>query len=232
LIVASNSTSCLGGGITSGLWFLFDIAEKSLSDTARQQLREIFKFDAGSILKSLPSSFASLFDHIFGDNHWTPKCLAASSFFSFVGVAIITSLAVALGLLPVNFVPSILENPIAALSAFLFIIVTSIAYNVIPDYVSLLETRWLVGKAQTAKNLALILVLDLALTFLIFIVWVWLLFIVPPLLLEFPYPPILSLEWIWAMITFAPLDSGSGFTNAGLFGIFFYSTFFTSGSIA
>lgn len=214
------------GGITSGLWFLFDIAEKSLSDTSRQQLREIFKFDAGSALKSLPSSFASLFDYIFGDNHWTPKCLAASTLFSFVGVLVITSLALSLDLLNINAFGSLMEW----LPAFLLIFVTGIAYNVIPDYVSLLETRWLVGKVQATKNLVLVLLLDLVLSFVLFIVWVWLLFVVPPLLLDITNPPVLTLEWVLGMMTFTGTDTGKGnsFTTGGVFGIFFYSTFITS----
>ena len=81
-------------GITGGIWFLFEIGEKSLSQQARDQLSS---FVTGSTIQgrfqAIPDHFAHLFDWIFGNKHFSIQCFIRSCETSLVGTLLIYSLA-------------------------------------------------------------------------------------------------------------------------------------------
>lgn len=222
------------GSLTAGLWFLFDIAEKSLSAELKQQVQRMPTLSVASYLESLPSSFTSLFDSIFGSNHYTLRCFGASCVVSMVGTIVVGLLAVAAGVFDPLFESnsglyeaSRTEQVITMLPLGMLL---SLIYNLIPDYLSLLESRWLLGKVRSTGQFGLILAIDVVCTFFIYVLWLFLLFVVPPLIVEISQPPEFSLQTIWEMATF---DYNLFYTNSewtinGVLGIFFYTTFFTS----
>ena len=60
---------------TGGPWFLFDKAEKALSDESRARVVGWVKeADLESTLASIPAQFALLFDRIFGEKHLSRHC--------------------------------------------------------------------------------------------------------------------------------------------------------------
>lgn len=109
-------------------------------------------------------SFISLFDALFGEKHLSFRCFLISAATSLISVILIWLLIAGLGDLRLR---------IAEQKSLLFILGIALSVNVLADYVSLLETRWLLGKmrrARSAISQAGLLFLDLAITTAI--IWV------------------------------------------------------------
>ena len=94
---------------TGGLWFLFDVAEKSLSADSRDRVTtRLVKADADPALRAIPSQFSGLFDRIFGEHHLNRWCFSRSCIASTVAVAVVLALGISFGFIP---------HPIGAVSA-------------------------------------------------------------------------------------------------------------------
>lgn len=146
-------------------------------------------------------SFVSLFDAVFGARHLSLRCFLRSALASLIAVAVIWLLMGNLGTLGLR---------VRSELSLGGVLVLALAVNVLADYLSLLETRLLMGHMpRSALGQALVLVLDLALSAAI----IWLA--------------------IFAYLR-SPLNTGEVESFAeilGLFSIFsvlFYSTFLTS----
>ncbi len=144
---------------TAGIWFLFDKAEAAMSAKSRTQVVTwlgAFSFKAG--IESIPAQFALLFDRVFGERHLTLKCLSRSAIASVVAVVSVHLMMVGLfetrGLAPVG-------EQLWALAVLVAV------FNVIPDYISLLETRWALRFMRRSGRTPLVLVLDAAATSII-----------------------------------------------------------------
>lgn len=150
-------------------------------------------------------SFCSLFDALFGARHLSWTCFLRSAAASLVSVVVIWTLMGSAG----TFVFRVRAE--LSLGAVLLL---ALAINVLADYVSLLETRWLLGQMRRLQawwQQVAALLLDL----------------------------LLSAAIIWAAIVIyllTPLSSPAGRSESfpevvGLFStlsVFFYSTFLTS----
>ena len=153
---------------TAGLWFLFDKAESTMSARSRKQVAEwLMDTDLSESVASAPQQFIELFDSIFGDRHLTWMCFTRSSAASVLAVAITTPVVFQIGQIGRPMVVGVagfggevvLTASVAALGA--------IVVNLIPDYLSLLETRWMMRFAAWSNWLMLALLLDLLATFVI-----------------------------------------------------------------
>ncbi|MFD1158176.1 SEL1-like repeat protein [Roseovarius aestuarii] len=156
----------------------------------------------GAYQDTWANQFCKLFDNAFGENHLSFKCLLRSSLASIVSVVFLYFvLSEGLGVLEVRTNGNL--TVLKTISIALFV-------NIIADYISLLETRWVLERLRRSdsrlKN-ALWLSTDLCLTALI----------------------------IWASISIYILARGGSLIDfpelVGLFSIysiFFYSTFITS----
>ena len=61
---------------TGGLWFLFEKAERALSEGSRAAVSNwILSVDAQRPLAAIPVHFALAFDRVFGEKHLTVRCL-------------------------------------------------------------------------------------------------------------------------------------------------------------
>lgn len=147
--------------------------------------------------------FTKLFDAVFGRNHLSLNCFVRSAIASLTSVALIWVLMGEMGAIGLR-----LEKEIS-LGA---VLVLALSVNIVADYISLLETRWLLSHLDRISAWwaqALILVIDLA----------------------------LSAAIIWVVILAyaqSPFHEGEidGFAEIlGVFSVFsvlFYSTFMTS----
>ena len=73
--VSFQSSLFAWAAATAGLWFLFDKAEAAMSTRSRKQvvgwLRES---DLRPLVASIPTQFATVFDRVFGERHWSMYC--------------------------------------------------------------------------------------------------------------------------------------------------------------
>lgn len=207
-------------GATGGLWFLFETAEKSLSVEVRSKVSSWVRSatPAGGI-SSIPAQFAILFDRVFGEKHFSLKCLSRSADASLLSMALVyvlldswgvpglpdRRLAYAFGLLGVGAVvyetwlkPKWGAGPrtfavLMAFSGSAFLVVflrvveadvesavqgirmavasyaVAMVYNVAPDYLSLLQTRWALGVMARRGRIGSILVGDFLITWSIWV---------------------------------------------------------------
>jgi hypothetical protein len=160
---------------TGGLWFMFDKAETSLSAGAR---RSTVIWLSGSKLRegivALPAQFIVLFDQVFGKRHLSVRCFVASGVASLISVAIVTAAWVALKW-PVEVLTYYTNTEqlvhetyqLDWMSLFVdggTVLVLGLLFNLIPDFLSLLQTRFLLGMMANLRRPAVLLGVDLILT--------------------------------------------------------------------
>ena len=148
-------------------------------------------------------SFCAIFDAVFGTRHLSLRCIGLSALASILSVtAIWLLIGTAQGL----------GTRLALTLSLGQVLVYGLAINAVADYLSLYETRWLLGRMHRLRAWwlqILVLLLDLALTAAI----IW------------------GVIWAVQRLPFFDLE-GAGFAEvAGIFSplaVFFYSTFLTS----
>ncbi len=149
--------------IAFGIGYLFEQAENvASSETKAAVSRWLNNLDPAGAVASWPTTFATIFDHVFGECHLSWRCFSRSCVASFASVAIMTLIW---GMLrPSQFIEFFLS---AGINAIFFIFILTAILNLIPDYLSLLETRyvikWMSRTSSRARILAL-LVIDFTVT--------------------------------------------------------------------
>ena len=106
--------------------------------------------------------------------------------------------------------------------AFRMIFILALVFNLVPDYISLLETRWILRKVAQAsmKELIMLLVLDAILTGVIFFSGVGIIILIYS---------VNTGDWVGVHTVLEFLNAFILFRGSEIpFGIFFYSTYFTS----
>ncbi len=156
-------------GFMGGIWALFDRAETVATGDARDAVsRWLHNLDLTRSLPNWPAAFAALFDYVFGKRHFSRGCFYRSCIASLVSVVLVTLVWVALR--PEEFSAFIQSWTLATLS---FGVLVVMFINFIPDYFSLLESRyviqWVAAKATTIR-IVVSLVIDFAATLVIFFV--------------------------------------------------------------
>ena len=147
----------LGGGI----WVLFERAETVIKPNVREDIsRWLRNLDPGGSLRNWPDAFGKVFDSVFGERHLSWKCFVRSAITSIISVAIMTVL----------FIILTTQASLPDLEGYLFIVMSGVIFNVIPDYVSLLETRVVLQLMKRSSTIgrAVLVIADLLLTFAIF----------------------------------------------------------------
>ncbi len=188
---------------TGGLWFLFEKAEKALSEESRKGVVAwLGTTDIRTVIESIPVRFVSLFDRIFGEKHLSVRCFARSAVASAFAVAVVGAVRASTG---DELATELGEEP---LMTFVGLTVFSIATNVMPDYISLLQSRWTIAWAAKGGRIIVPLLADLILTSFV------------------------SAGWILVMAFIVdgtpPAEQIQDIIGGGLSSIWFYSGFFTS----
>lgn len=213
----------LWAAVTGGVWTLFARIETVISPEARTAVsRWLRNLDLAGALPNWPAAFAVVFDRVFGERHFSWRCFSRSCVASYAGVLIVTLIWGVLR--PTQFTAFFEDADTSYL--FLFPLFTGIL-NVVPDYCSLLETRYVIRWMSRERSVVRILgflAIDFAFTLAIasgawFLMYMGFSFFVggPDLDVEYMF-----IVWKEGLI----LSAGS--SEDITLGIFLYSTFFTS----
>lgn len=120
----------------------------------------------GDTTENWSKTFLSLFDALFGEHHFSLKCAARSAIASLIAVSSIWGLMIWSGHFRIDLTDTTLTKAITI----------GVAVNLAADYISLLETRWLLGRIARIRSKllhALILLADLAITAAIILITIW-----------------------------------------------------------
>ena len=164
---------------TGGFWFLFEKAENALSEESREKVVGwLGATDSKGSIDSIPEQFALLFDRVFGERHLSWRCFWRSCVASVVAIFIAYQVVLGLGMpispasgIPLPFTLPRPEGPISATAYFL--VYLGLFGSTLPDYVSLLETRWAMSWMRRKGCLGLILTIDVLLTAAISLTALW-----------------------------------------------------------
>ncbi|NIR86336.1 hypothetical protein GWO13_01720, partial [Candidatus Bathyarchaeota archaeon] len=211
------------------IYKLFEKGDDLINDDAKQQLKSwILRLKPTEKMQNWPSTFAHWFDRVFGEKHLSWRCFFRSCLASLVAVVLVTLVWAALRPQELRLIlkgfwlaPSMLKLTQNILFYFLVL-------NLLPDYVSLLETRYMIklmAKSNSVIRHITLLVLDAVVTMFIAAV-------LPLLLALFSVSMVsaqpISLQTYLAEVL--PLTSNSliiGF-GAPFLAICFYTAFLTS----
>jgi len=201
--------------MSGGIWKLFERIEKVASESAKVATSHwLQNMYSNGKLTDWTKTFSEAFDNIFGTRHLTLKCFYRSSIASIISVFLVTLIWG--GIRPGEFRLFLESDDLGSNIFTLFLF--SGAFNLIPDYISLLESRYIISRIKTSKDTKIhfyFLLLDLAATFCIgFISFALLMWVTDKNILN---------NFISLVL---PLKSNTeGMYSSG---IWFYSTFFTS----
>lgn len=198
-----------------GVWGIFDRAEKKASDDVRNRVSGWIRKLKLPNNQRWPNAFIQIFDSLFGDRHFTAHCFFRSSIASMFFTLIFFILWMAIR--PNEFESLFAQGWfIAIFGPLLFALI----FNIIPDYVSLLETRLILKRMAETHSLsviALLIVIDAILTTaLIVFVFFLIFFVIGDRTLSYIYD-----ELVRAFL----LEAEEGFMSMG---IYVYSTYLTS----
>lgn len=160
LLIYSASWVTLSGG----LWALFERAEKSMSDQGKQAttnwLKSISTTDNSS---SWSESFASAFDSIFGNKHFSRSCFIRSSIASYISLTIVFFIWAFLRQDEFQLITSFDE----VLSTVIILFGLALFLNVFPDFISLYQTRLFLKIINNKPNIMFtvaVLICDVVIT--------------------------------------------------------------------
>ena len=206
-------------GLIGGVWALFDRAETVITPEARSVISRWLK-GLNHEQTTWPSSFANVFDKIFGVRHASFGCFIRSSIASMFATLIIFLIWAAS--YPSAFLGVAFDKSNLTWILGLFIL------NIIPDYLSLLETRWilkLLQQVQSARRAFALLLADLFLTALLGLT-LFLLFVVARHFSEFLRGQMLF--WLNVTRGGTHLEGMAERSVVPSYLIWFFSTFLTS----
>lgn len=200
---------------------IFELMENTANPDAKRSATDRIKsIAAKSISQTIvesPQWFIETFDGVFGDRHLTWRCFQRSCVASMVAVFVMTVVWVVLN-------PSSCQQFLLykGTDAFRMIFILALVFNLVPDYISLLETRWILRKVAQAsmKELIILIVLDAILTGVIFFSGVGIIILIYSVNTGEGIGVCTLLEVLNAFILFRGSEIPIG--------ILFYSTYFTS----
>ena len=221
-------------GAITFFYFVFRISEDNIVDP-------VLRTNASNWLKNIkldkkiviwPMTFIAVFDGIFGKKHLSWRCIRRSCIASFVAVLILTLFWYAIHSDDFYSIVSV-TSPKRFIPIYLLI---TVLFNPIPDYFSLLETRWIIGKIKntnSTKKILYFLALDIVATVSIFligmIISLFLLIHILPFIFK-DYSSLTYLETLSHYLSelYYSITLNSEHGNDITVGVWLYSTFFTS----
>src|SRR5437879_4993879 len=148
-LINSPPGQVAAGGVLAGIvWKFFERVEALLTDNTKLEIAVwlVGREPIGPRVEPWPVVFVSIFDRVFGHKHLTLRCFARSAMASFasIGLTVLVSYFVA----PKHW-QIILTM---ARTQFLPIVGIAVLANIVPDFLSLLETRWVLGNLSKASR--------------------------------------------------------------------------------
>jgi hypothetical protein len=127
--------------LLGGIWTLFSRAEEVASPAARHAISQWLRdLDVTGVGRTWPATFTGVFDSLFGERHWSWRCFRRSCVASLVWVMILAGLWTALR--PSD--ASEVWQAHGVIAAPIMLTFTAML-NFVPDYLSLLKTRYFVA---------------------------------------------------------------------------------------
>ena len=210
-------------------WF----AEKGdglISDETKLELKgRILNLKTPETMRNWPMLFAHWFDRVFGEKHLSWQCFFRSCLASLAAVLLVTLVWAALRFDELGFVLSGFWNAPSKLELLQGILLYFLALNLLPDYASLLETRYIIKLMGNSNSLALhtmLLALDAIVTLLIAVA-------LPLFLALFSFSivaaePISLPAYLYEVLPLTGKSQLLGSTAAPFLSICFYTSFLTS----
>jgi len=129
--------------VTSGIWKLFESIETVVSPEAKESTSKwLAQLSLEDHFTSWAKIFSGVFDHIFGTRHPSRRCFRRSSIASLIAVLVMTLFWAYLR--TEEFMAFIDED--GTVVGILVIFITSVILNLVPDYLSLLESRYVLSR--------------------------------------------------------------------------------------
>lgn len=159
------------GSMTGIFWALFERAEKVVKPEIRIAVTRWIKRVGGlQSTYNFPHTFTSVFDLIFGKHHFAWRCVLLSSLASIAAVIVMTLVwGVAKPASFDLFVQGFIDFE-EVMRVIFILLLMSIFMNLIPDYISLLESRYIIAlmkKRYSIGRYTGLLVLDFIATCII-----------------------------------------------------------------
>jgi hypothetical protein len=153
--------------VTGGVWKLFDRIEKVASQEAKENASQwLLQLKMEDHFTNWANTFSEAFDNIFGARHFSWRCFYRSAIASLIAVIVVTLFW---GYIRTEEFLSFVGDSDFFEDLFFIFLVTAIL-NMLPDYISLLESRYIISFLRKShsvfKHIALIFA-DLILTSLI-----------------------------------------------------------------
>ena len=213
--------------LLGGVWFLFKITDKTLNETTRKTITDwLNNAELPVGVENWPNWFIAGFDEVFGRRHFSIRCFLMSCI-----VSLCFSFILFLVWIPHRQDVGIFGYPLLAMfsdyTALIFLYML-VFLNLLPDYLSLLETRYVLQLMKRAKPWmkGLWLVIDSLTTFFIWLGGLWVFSVVYTGDILNVVDLLHDMEKY--IIFFFEQDSNTDPYGVALFGVFFYTTYFTS----
>jgi len=160
------------GGVLAGIvWKFFERVEAVLTESTKHELARwlrVKSFESGIVADesvNWPETFAKIFDRVFGRKHLSWHCFRRSALSTYI--AFLFSMTI-LTLLKRKEAAEAIHLDIAmSVLSVIYNLFAAVFTNILPDYLSLLETRYLLSlmaKSRTQLITGALLVLDLGMT--------------------------------------------------------------------
>ena len=213
-------------GIIGGIWLLFSKAENLVESKIKTDISSwLSNLNPEGKLVNWPTTFASVFDSIFGKKHLSWRCFSMSCIASVLSVLMLTILWWALHPKLFHTVDHTVDK-----SLYIFIILT-LCFNIILDYFSLIKTRYIICKyinVNSATNIIVFLFIDLVATAFIFFAGMATIIFIIRYFKDVPADTTLE-DLLYVMdIVWAGMNVSGKNIDMYIMGVWFYSTFFTS----
>jgi hypothetical protein len=176
-LLAALSDLAIKFGVGLGLFYgvvkFFDTVGEKLNDDTRLEIAVWLRsVKTTEKVETWPATFAKILDRVFGSEHLSWKCFGRSCVATFVSLAMVVALCfiVAPEYSRQVIVPSLSHNAsVATLTKFVLIMISVLLItNAVPNYISLLKTRYALRIAtREHAPLPLLLILDAVLSFLL-----------------------------------------------------------------
>jgi hypothetical protein len=151
-LINSSPGQLAAGAVLAGIvWKFFERVESVLNENTKLEIAVwLLGVKVGQKVEPWPETFAKVFDRVFGTKHLSWKCFWRSCIASYCAVAVCW-----LALL--GWEGGLLRWLLRFDRFVLMILFGGTIGNLLPDYASLLETRWLLRAIRNSKSTAIIL---------------------------------------------------------------------------
>lgn len=119
----------------------FKLAEENISDKTREDIKDWLENRELNVLY-----FGEVFNALFTERHWSVACVVRSCIASIISLLIISLITLSLSAES----STLYDQSVFTLSVQVFLI--GLGLNLIPDYFSLMETRWVLTKMDGAHG--------------------------------------------------------------------------------